>query len=166
MLFIQRTSGACWGRPQRRTSVTSLTLRLSAIVACFVFWREICHPAFSDFCNKIRTSRALSALHRYARNWSSSRHLRLPIFLPLKGARVRSLGYCSARGDSCRLIVDAPLVLIALRYRLGRATRMYRYHMSRIKSKRAARLLGASAIPITKSRRNKPSRRLAGSSGK
>jgi hypothetical protein len=20
-------------------------------VACFVFWREICHPAFSDFCN-------------------------------------------------------------------------------------------------------------------
>jgi integrase len=22
-------------------------------VACFVFWREICHPTFSDFCNKI-----------------------------------------------------------------------------------------------------------------
>jgi hypothetical protein len=24
-------------------------------VACFVFWREICHPAFSDFCNTIGT---------------------------------------------------------------------------------------------------------------
>jgi hypothetical protein len=37
------------------TSVTSLTLHLSAIVAGFVFWREICHPAFLDFCNKIGT---------------------------------------------------------------------------------------------------------------
>jgi hypothetical protein len=35
------------------TSVTSLRPHLSAIVACFVFWREICHPTFSDFCNKI-----------------------------------------------------------------------------------------------------------------
>ena len=26
---------------------------LPAIVACFVVWREICHPAFSAFCNKI-----------------------------------------------------------------------------------------------------------------
>jgi hypothetical protein len=33
--------------------VTSLTPHLSAIVACFDFWREICHPAFSDFCNTI-----------------------------------------------------------------------------------------------------------------
>jgi hypothetical protein len=24
-------------------------------VACFDFWREICHPAFSDFCNTIGT---------------------------------------------------------------------------------------------------------------
>ena len=30
-----------------------LTPHLSAIVACFDFWREICHPAFSDFCNTI-----------------------------------------------------------------------------------------------------------------
>jgi hypothetical protein len=37
------------------TSVTSLTPHLSAIVACFDFWREICHPAFSDFCNTIGT---------------------------------------------------------------------------------------------------------------
>jgi hypothetical protein len=22
----------------------------------FVFWRKICHPAFSDFCNKIGTN--------------------------------------------------------------------------------------------------------------
>jgi hypothetical protein len=35
------------------TSVTSLTPHLSAIVACFDFWRKICHPAFSDFCNTI-----------------------------------------------------------------------------------------------------------------
>jgi hypothetical protein len=35
------------------TSVTSLTLHLSAIAACFVFWLEIYHSAFSDFCNKI-----------------------------------------------------------------------------------------------------------------
>jgi hypothetical protein len=35
------------------TSVTSLTPHLSAIVACFDFWREISHPAFSDFCNTI-----------------------------------------------------------------------------------------------------------------
>jgi hypothetical protein len=35
------------------TSVTSLTPHLSAIVACFDFWREIYHPAFSDFCNTI-----------------------------------------------------------------------------------------------------------------
>src|SRR3954471_11154021 len=47
-----------WG-PHRQvinslaTSVTSLTPHLSATVACFIFWREICHPAFSDFCNKI-----------------------------------------------------------------------------------------------------------------
>src|SRR3954451_2036885 len=34
-------------------SVTRLTPHLSAIVACFDFWREICHPAFSDFCNTI-----------------------------------------------------------------------------------------------------------------
>ena len=34
-------------------SVTSLTPHLSAIVACFDFWREICHPAFSDFYNTI-----------------------------------------------------------------------------------------------------------------
>ena len=33
--------------------VTSLTPHLSAIVACFDFWRKICHPAFSDFCNTI-----------------------------------------------------------------------------------------------------------------
>ena len=33
----------------------SLTPHLSAIVACFDFWREICHPAFSDFCNTIGT---------------------------------------------------------------------------------------------------------------
>src|ERR1700730_7446968 len=31
----------------------SLTPHLSAIVACFVFWRGICHPAFSDFFNTI-----------------------------------------------------------------------------------------------------------------
>src|SRR3954451_24564497 len=36
-------------------SVTRLTPHLSAIVACFDFWREICHPAFSDFCNTICT---------------------------------------------------------------------------------------------------------------
>ena len=35
------------------TSVTSLTPQLSAIVACFDFWWEICHPAFSYFCNTI-----------------------------------------------------------------------------------------------------------------
>jgi hypothetical protein len=35
------------------TSLTNLTLHQLAIVACFVFWREICYPAFSDFCNKI-----------------------------------------------------------------------------------------------------------------
>ena len=35
------------------TSITSLTPHLSASVACFVFWREICHPEFSDFCNTI-----------------------------------------------------------------------------------------------------------------
>jgi hypothetical protein len=34
------------------TSVTSLTPHLSAIMACFVFWVEICHPAFSDFCSR------------------------------------------------------------------------------------------------------------------
>jgi len=28
-------------------------LSISAIVACFVFWWEICHPAFSDFCNTL-----------------------------------------------------------------------------------------------------------------
>lgn len=36
------------------TSVTGLTLHL-AIVACFVFWWEIYHPASSDFCNEIGT---------------------------------------------------------------------------------------------------------------
>jgi hypothetical protein len=35
------------------TSVTSLGLYQSAIVARFIFWREICHPAFQDFCNTI-----------------------------------------------------------------------------------------------------------------
>src|ERR1700730_2235053 len=35
------------------TSVMSLTLHLSAIAACLVFWRGLCHPAFSDFCNRI-----------------------------------------------------------------------------------------------------------------
>jgi hypothetical protein len=43
-----------WGphRPvinSQETSLTNLALHLSAIVACFVFWREICHPALSDF---------------------------------------------------------------------------------------------------------------------
>ena len=37
------------------TSVTSLTPHLSPIVACYDLWREICHPAFSDFCNTIGT---------------------------------------------------------------------------------------------------------------
>jgi Asp-tRNA(Asn)/Glu-tRNA(Gln) amidotransferase A subunit family amidase len=41
-----------------------------------------------------------------------------------------------------------------------------RYRMSSTKSKRAARPSGASVIRIARSRRNKPSRRLAGSSGK
>ena len=41
-----------------------------------------------------------------------------------------------------------------------------RYRMSTTKSKCAAKPPGASAIRITNSRRNKPSRRLAGSSGK
>jgi hypothetical protein len=41
-------------------SVTSLTLHLSAIVACFIFRREICHSAFSDFCNKIGTQETVS----------------------------------------------------------------------------------------------------------
>jgi hypothetical protein len=35
------------------TSVTSLRLYQSAIAARFIFWREICHPAFQDFCNTI-----------------------------------------------------------------------------------------------------------------
>jgi hypothetical protein len=33
---------------------------LSAIVACFVLWQEICHPAFSDFCNKIGAEREVT----------------------------------------------------------------------------------------------------------
>jgi hypothetical protein len=41
-----------------------------------------------------------------------------------------------------------------------------RYRMSSTKSKRAARPSGASVIRIARSRRNKPSRLLAGSSGK
>jgi hypothetical protein len=36
------------------------TPHLSAIVACFDFWREICHPAFSDFCNTICHFRTLA----------------------------------------------------------------------------------------------------------
>ena len=50
-----------------------------------------------------------------------------------------------------------------------RATRLeavLRYRMSSTKSKRAARPSGASVIRIASSGRNKPSRRLAGSSGK
>ena len=49
------------------TSVTSLTPHLSAIVACFDFWREICHPAFSDFCNTIGTSRHFAAAQQFGR---------------------------------------------------------------------------------------------------
>jgi hypothetical protein len=35
------------------SSVTSLRLYQSAIAARFIFWREIYHPAFQDFCNTI-----------------------------------------------------------------------------------------------------------------
>jgi hypothetical protein len=36
-----------------RIEETRLTPDQSAIVACFVCWWEICHPALSDFCSKI-----------------------------------------------------------------------------------------------------------------
>jgi hypothetical protein len=63
------------------TSVTGLTPHLSAIVACFVFWREICHPAFSDFCNTIgtllpRANAAASPQLAKADFASSSQHVR------------------------------------------------------------------------------------------
>ena len=46
-----------WGPPSpvinsQATSVTSRTLPLSAILAYFVFWREICHPTLLDFATK------------------------------------------------------------------------------------------------------------------
>jgi hypothetical protein len=49
------------------TSVTSLRADLSAIVACFVLRREICHAAFSDFCNAIDTTQI--------RHWAEDRRL-------------------------------------------------------------------------------------------
>jgi hypothetical protein len=52
------------------TSVTSLTLHLSAIAACLVFWREIYRPAFSDW----RGERGLDAIGAGQR----SRHAIVP----------------------------------------------------------------------------------------
>ena len=52
-----------WGTSSPGDKLTDfsneLTPHLSAIVACSDFWREICYPAFSDFCNTIDPSRTL-----------------------------------------------------------------------------------------------------------
>jgi hypothetical protein len=45
-----------WGTSSPGDKLTGDLANEPAIVACFVFRREICHPAFSDFCNKIGTN--------------------------------------------------------------------------------------------------------------
>jgi hypothetical protein len=82
--------------------------------ACFDFWREICHPAFSDVCNTIPQERTFRQrpFYEYRPSWKSACLQRafLTIYKPCFGTLSRMLNSLNSRlwGLNPLLSTEAP----------------------------------------------------------